>query len=76
MIAGVAIHDGVEGLPRQEIHDLREQRLAEIPSGSGLRNTRTLAHVAISDSSRSPPRLPQSGQVIDGRLTIHNPFKT
>ncbi len=56
VIAAVAIHDAMEGFPRQKVHDLREQRLAEIHAGSGLSKPRTLPQKAISDSSRRHPQ--------------------
>jgi len=55
VIAAVAIHDAMEGLPRQEVHDLREQRLAEIHTGSGLSKPGTLPQKAVSNSSRRHP---------------------
>src|SRR3989304_5890500 len=46
VIAADAIHDAMEGLPRQKVHDLREQRLAQIHIGSGLSKPRTLPQKA------------------------------
>src|SRR5204862_7558845 len=52
VIAGVSMDDAMEGLPRQEVHDLREQGLAEVHGDSGVAKPGTLAQTAISDSSR------------------------
>ena len=40
VIAAVSIDDAMEGLPRQEVHDLREQGLAEVHGDSGVDETR------------------------------------
>ena len=40
MIAAVSIDDAMEGLPRQKVHGLREQGLAEIHGNSGVVKTR------------------------------------
>src|SRR5271170_4845543 len=40
VVAAVSIDDAVEGLPRQEVHGLREQGLAEIHGDSGVAKTR------------------------------------
>jgi hypothetical protein len=45
----------MEGLPRKEVHDLREQGLAEVHGDSGVEKPGTLAQTAISDSSRRHP---------------------
>ena len=58
VIAAVAVHDAMERLPWQEIHDLREQRLAEIHGDSGVAKSRTLAQTVISNSSRGHPSEP------------------
>jgi hypothetical protein len=58
VIAAVSIDDAMEGLPRQEVHDLREQGLAEVHGDSGVAKPGTLAQTAISDSSRRPPLSP------------------
>src|SRR5271168_3181551 len=50
VIAAVSIDDAVEGLPRQEVHGLREQGLAEVHGDSGVAKPGTLAQTAISDS--------------------------
>src|SRR5271156_1715257 len=50
VIAAVSIDDAMEGLPRQEVHGLREQGLAEVHGDSGVAKPGTLAHTAISDS--------------------------
>ena len=55
VIAAVTIDDPMEGLPRQEVHDLREQRLAEVHGDSGVEKPGTLAQTAISNSSRRHP---------------------
>src|SRR5674476_1056178 len=52
VIAAVTIDDAMEGLPRQEVHDLREQGLAEVHGNSGVAKPGTLAQTASSDSSR------------------------
>ena len=43
VIAAVTIDDAMEGLPRQEVHDLREQHLAEVHGDSGVAKPGTLA---------------------------------
>ena len=40
VIAAVSIDDAMEGLPRQEVHGLREQGLAEVHGNSGVGETR------------------------------------
>src|SRR5450756_2541700 len=55
VIAAVTIDDAMEGLPRKEVHDLREQGLAEVHGDSGVEKPGTLAQTAISDSSRRHP---------------------
>jgi len=40
VIAAVSIDDAMEGLPRQKVHGLREQGLAEIHGDSGVAKTR------------------------------------
>jgi hypothetical protein len=45
----------MEGLPRQEVHDLRKQGLAEVHGDSGVAKPGTLAQTAIFDSSRRHP---------------------
>ena len=40
MVAAVSIDDAVEGLPRQKVHGLCEQGLAEIHGDSGVAKTR------------------------------------
>jgi len=52
VIAAVPIDDTMEGLPRQEVHGLREQGLAEVHGDSGVAKPGTLAQTAIFDSSR------------------------
>jgi hypothetical protein len=48
VIAAVAIHDAMESLPWQEIHDLREQRLAEVHGDSWVTKSRTLEHIPLT----------------------------
>src|SRR5262249_61463089 len=55
VITAVTIYDAMESLPWQEIHDLREQGLAEVHGDSGVAKSRTLAQQAISNSSRGQP---------------------
>jgi hypothetical protein len=38
VVAAVSIDDAMEGLPRQKVHGLREQGLAEIHGDSGVAN--------------------------------------
>jgi hypothetical protein len=52
VIAAVAIHDAMEVFPRQKIHDLREQGLADVHGDSGVAKPRRLPQTAIFDSSR------------------------
>src|SRR5277367_3658291 len=52
VIAAVSIDDAMEGLPRQELHDLRKQGLADVHDDSGVANPGTLAQTAICHSSR------------------------
>src|SRR5271169_3528182 len=52
VIAAVTIDDTMEGLPRKEVHDLREQGLADVHGDSGVAKPGTVAQMAISDSSR------------------------
>src|SRR5208282_1328149 len=59
VIAAVTINDAMEGLPRQEVHDLRKQGLAEVHGDSGLAKPRTLVQTAISGSSRRHPSSPE-----------------
>jgi hypothetical protein len=59
MIAAVTIHNAMESLPWQEIHNLREQGLAEVHGDSGVARSRTLAQQAISNSSRGHPSEPK-----------------
>jgi hypothetical protein len=42
VIAAVTIDDAMEGLPRQEVHDLHEQGLAEVHGDSGVEKPGTL----------------------------------
>ena len=55
MIAAVTIDDAMEGLPRQEVHDMHEQGLAEVHGDSGVEKPGTLAQTAISGSSLRHP---------------------
>jgi hypothetical protein len=42
LIAAVSIDDAMEGLPRQELHDLRKQGLADVHDDSGVAKPGTL----------------------------------
>jgi hypothetical protein len=42
VIAAVPIDDAMEGLPRQEVHGLREQGLAKVHGDSGVAKPGTL----------------------------------
>ena len=57
VIAVVSMDDAMEGLPRQEVHGLREQGLAEVHGDSGVAKPGTLAQTAISNSSQRHPRV-------------------
>ena len=59
VIAAVSIDDAMEGLPRQKVHDLRKQGLAEVHGDSGVAKPGTLVQTAISDSSRRRPLSPE-----------------
>src|SRR5262249_1051141 len=52
VIAAVPMDDAMEGLPRQEVHGLRKQGLAEVHGDSGMTKPGTLAQTEISNSSR------------------------
>jgi len=59
MITTVTIHNAMESLPWQEIHNLRKQGLAEVHGGSGVVKSRTLAQQAVFNSSRGHPSEPK-----------------
>ncbi len=59
VIAIVSLDDAMESLPRKEVHDLREQGLAEVHGDSGVAKPGTLVQTAISDSSRRRPLSPE-----------------
>ena len=67
-IAGVALDDAREGRPRHELHDLREQGLADVHDHFGVATPGTLVQTAISDSSRRRPLSPEKPRRI-GFLT-------
>src|SRR5207342_1168116 len=52
VIAVVSMDDAMEGLPGQEVHDLREQCLADVQGDSGFPKPGTLEQTANSNSSR------------------------
>jgi len=54
LVATVARHDPMKGLPRQKVHDLGEQRLAGV-HGSIRGKARNSAGTAISNSNRRHP---------------------
>jgi hypothetical protein len=56
------IHDAMESLPWQEIHDLREQGLADVHGDSGAAKSRTLAQHAIFNSSRGHQSEPKKAR--------------
>ena len=54
-VAIVALDDASEGLPRHELHDLREQRLAHVHASPRVVQTRKHRKCAIRNSNRGHP---------------------
>lgn len=54
-IALVPVDDSTKGLPRHELHDLREQRLAHVHASPRIVQTREHRKPAIQNSNRGHP---------------------
>ena len=62
VIAAVTIHDAMEGLPRQEVHDLREQRLASVHRCERFGKACSLPKPRNRRSNRRHPLLPRNAR--------------
>ena len=62
VIAAVTIHNAMEGLPRKEVHDLREQRLAIVHRCEPSRKARRLVKAGNRRSNRGHPLSPRNAR--------------